>query len=824
MTQPPSEALPLDENAREAANHALFADLTPDERIDELAGFLQTKEMVAGHLAATMVELSREVNGNLKADALDHGSVLKPEIWKRYFDPAQPVLGIRRSGIPNGGLLATAAAQLREQGESICNVLLLPELAFGNEGHTTEYFAGRGIIMDARGNPYGGDLPKPVRIDAFPATGNEGAWDKSITTKYINPPAFERATWDKSIMQQRLAQTDIPHVSALVANVTAGDAELQATVLSLMNGGEAIVIKPTDASLGRGVMMIDPAHISPKAVIDQLKERQQTDPGAQYMLERWARSRPLTHSETGIPLDWNIRTYLAGGKHIGEYGRVGDLGYPVNISRGAKAENLDSVFDACKLTTEARRFVLEQLGIMYEQVADAFPEAGILGLDTIILPTLQPLLLEINGERAGGLSNIIKTNSGDMTSARNAIRNLHNYLFRQVLRPTEPPHKVDSAIRAQDLADALHFIDFDDTPEPMLKLVHALPHLSVDLPQNLRESIENFRKPYIFASHIERATSQDIQRDISVAAIEVQRRTNGNEPNIYEPINVWTNVDPTNVVRQRAGANLLRGLAEIPNRSKVLEATLQIPAQSAEDAKAMSRALFFSMLDRLGYNTIDLSTQTRTIFMEASTAFYKQAPETRCFPSMDRSKLFPGEIPLIDDMLTHITAFGYIARRDYAPLIEIITTLDMEKISDQVLLGHLEEYFNQYPAKPDEENYAHFLTLMATHNAPEAFGIIKGLPIERQSAAYEQVAQHYEQALIAAGISVDDIAYRPLLDTMLAATAATHSGKPEDAYPHISRLASLSILYQSDELEQIREQITYCVYAALDTNNTSAAE
>jgi len=371
-----------------------------------------------------------------------------------------------------------------------------------------------------------------------------------------------------------------------VADVPADDPVLQNTLVEAMMRGEAMVVKPTAESLGRGVIMIDPALISPQEAADRLAAMRQADPEGKYMLERWVRSYPMTHPDTGILLDWNLRGYLIDGQGVGEFARIGQHGSAINTSRGAMAKTLEKAFAMCGLTPEDLQLVRARLNDLYAQIRKAFPGAAVIGADVIINEELQPVLVELNGERSGGLSSMLRADYGaGFRRAHRAVRLLHDRLFPRQL----PPAQTDAAVRTEatpkEISDTLGWIEIGKAGVKALELANALAVIAShsELPPSGRE----FLRALSFMAEVEQPTSEEIRSKLHIATIEAKRRLmHGEAERAYEPFTQWLNVDPTDRARlQKSSAALLK-LLDIKNPAEFIEQTFLLPSQSPQPRRS----------------------------------------------------------------------------------------------------------------------------------------------------------------------------------------------------------------------------------------------
>jgi hypothetical protein len=802
-----------------------FEELSLEDQWRDLGNFLQDEEFVSGHLNDLTALAAFEVMlGTFGSE--ERGVGFQPvmaETWERCIDPGQPTIGLRGGTFTQqGALLAAAAQQLRSEGEAICNIVLLPEPGFADESYNESgYFTKRGVLVDATGAVYGGNFPELLRIDAISAKDQERMGDKKGAAVYLNEPGTETFFWDKVRMQERLAEADIPHTTALVTGVTADNPMLRNTLVEAMMRGESMVIKPTAESLGRGVIMIDPAMMTPQEAIDRLNAGRQADPTGQYMLERWVRSYPMTHPDTGIPLDWNLRGYLIDGQGIGEFARIGHHGSAINTSRGAIAKTLEKAFAMCGLTPEDLQLVRVRLTDLYAQIREAFPGAAIIGADIIITKELYPVLIELNGERSGGLSSMLRADYGaGFRRAHRAVRLLHDRLFPRQL----PPAQTDATVRVEatpkEISDALGWIEIGSAGTKGLQLANALA--VIESRSELPKSGKEFLRTLSFMSELERPTPEEIQDKLHIAVIEAKRRLmHGEAERAYEPFTQWLNVDPTDRARLQKSSTALLKLLGIKHPAKFVEQTFLLPAQSPQNAETLGRSLLLSLLLKTEAAADALSHNAVRQLSQAFAAFYVQDPADRQAPTVEQLTISAGEHGYVRLALQTLACFAAIGRGDPATLGIILQSHAQGSGRAELLIDPLEEYFTEHEPASDAERLSSFLVMVAYGKLADAYALQKQLAPEHQQWTREKLIAIFESEIVAdfteAEVPTDTVHRQSqtllemLLNTLEAVTAEHLDEKAAirainamdqhihgGSYPRLSDLQSMLMLHIED--------------------------
>ena len=217
------------------------------------------------------------------------------------------------------------------------------------------------------------------------------------------------------------------------------DQTVRQTITSYHRRGQPFVVKPAIGQQGRGVTMVDATLQDANTSLESLQRTHQS--GEEVLVQPWVQSYPLLDKNSGQRIDWNIRALVTAGRLCGAYARYGSWGGAVNMSRGADAVNINEAFEACGLSSSEQAAVHYKIDRVSRRIAKTCG-AGYIGLDIIINEQLDPVILEANGEKAGGLYNILKTEAeaDNIDAAITAIRAIDNQLFRQrrLWRPTIP--------------------------------------------------------------------------------------------------------------------------------------------------------------------------------------------------------------------------------------------------------------------------------------------------------------------------------------------------------------------------------------------------
>ncbi len=395
--------------------------------IEGLQQILQSPEVREEYIDGIASELNRELADVPGADHMFGTVASTPEL---SYDPDQPTLGIRyQTSLGGHALLAAAAHRLRADGERICNVVIMPDLPFSTEYATRKgYFTQDGVVAIS---PYGVRacaFDPPVQVDALPSTQLSDPQAIRRHVKFVNDPASELLLNDKRRANDLLNRSGIPHASALIPSIKSTSPKLLSFLEQTHRAQVPVVVKPALGERGDGVLMIDPSQQS----ADEMRARVQKTYVTEntLLVEPWLQSRPLYHPQTGIRQDWNIRAVVMGGRLAGAYARVAPYGAPINIAKGAQAESLEHVLDRCEVSPAGRKLLKRRLETLSKSLYDAVP-ANCMGIDVIVSDDLQPHIIELNGERSGGLNNSMTASRElpDWDVAISAVRNLHQALF-----------------------------------------------------------------------------------------------------------------------------------------------------------------------------------------------------------------------------------------------------------------------------------------------------------------------------------------------------------------------------------------------------------
>ena len=775
-------------------------ELSPTERLELFGDYFQETTTVGLHLETMGEYTAAEIARHMAPP--NETKPITPQIFANAIDFSKPTLGLRFSTVAGAGLLAVAAQQLRAKGEDICNVVILPHTAFSNEGMSKgTYYSRRGLVCTTYGEIYAGDFPKPVRIDAQPAHSNKNIWD-AFNGTFINDPRLEGALDDKTLVRQRLAEHGIRLPRTHIADAAGDDLQLYHTIAAEMSEGKAVVAKPISESLGRGVIMADPARDSVTSILDKLEAQHHSSPDWRYTLEEWVKSYPLSHEVTHVPLDWNIRSYLASGTTVGSYARVDIWGNAVNISRGAVPKSIEAVLAQCGLARAEQYAVLADLDELNDKIANIFPAARILGPDTIIPKNLKPTVIEVNGERSGGTPNIVAT-QGSIAPAQTAIRGLHYSLFSTWSAPrTRRPRKLDSLVTAENLLDGVQLLNIGTCPETTLKLIYALPTICEHLPQPLQDQAKEYQKPFsYFIDPDKQASEEDAARNFVIAVVETQRRLHDGEHGAFAPINAWVNSDPDDISRQRRGAEGVMQSLQIDQPKTMLEATLYMPAQTDENAKALSRALLFSLLASEGREINMLRKETIASLLDAGTKFYTQSPENRKFDWAPGAQPIDAETKVVQNMLAHVDLFSALARDDYQTIMGIVVTQLKAPDPHIELFVCLSEYFESFSNLSEQHAFIYCMSELISGELGTAYRIKKTLPPDLQQHAQKQITTYCEDIITETGLTPDDPRHKTTIQRLLTIAELIADEKPQLAEEQLTKIYAEIFEYLTHRLD-----------------------
>lgn len=587
-----------------------YATETPEQgqtrAFSSIAERLQDPEIVSGHLQKLG---SFAVNGAF-------GEELRPldaTAWQELIDPKQPTLGLRLHFI-NEVALCRAAQQLRAQGEPAPNIVMLPEKVFAKEWESKRaYYAQRGILVDKDGVLYRGEFPEPLQIHASQASETPIFHPRRFSKKifHFNPGGTETLLEDKELTSKLLDQLELPHSRLLVPPTNAGSFDVE----SLFAIGKDFVIKPRHGQQGIGVRLVDHQNDTPADISRYIKEGYAED--TELIAEEWVHGTPFAHPESGAELDWNLRAIVMGDTYVGSYVRAGLKGSPINLACGAEAYSLEEAYDNCGLDDNQRALVANRVKELCEATRQI--GAGVMGLDIIIDTNLQPHIIEINGEKSGGLENVMLAGKDeiDWRPAHAAVRGLMRFVSRQgPIRHLRHKGRASLALSTREILDGVQYAQSNtakgqellDFTLEKLRDPYGFPEKSQEAIRRFIESQENGLRTEIPADYMR------IRDEMSKLLENEDRQA------LYELFNKAVAHDPTNITRLEAFASFIsENDEETISRYCLLELEQET---NPEKAQAIATMKYCSLLNLTELDSMLVSHETRRQVINALTTYY----------------------------------------------------------------------------------------------------------------------------------------------------------------------------------------------------------
>ena len=336
--------------------------------------------------------------------------------FDELIDPSMQTIALSMDGMPYAGLIASAVQYRRAMGLQSPNVVIVnptydPKcllFAQGDDGAAT-LFANRGMIIDSQAQVWEGTFPEPMPLSLISIP--QSLEQLRLFLEGRNIPLLEEGfaaliANDKSLL---------PHISEMV------ECQIPASQVFRLDGfidtdsrvikdimqyaeqfADGFVVKPVDSSQGTNVHLFERNDL--KSDRDQISAAL-----ASIQLEHpivLVQERINCFPTANAQIDWNVRILVSKFGVFGAEIRLGDMGKAVNKCQGAAIMSVNEfirTFDPSEgvEVSNAMR-LLEHQSV---KVACAL-DAHCLGLDWIINSSATPYLIEINGERSGGLGSL----------------------------------------------------------------------------------------------------------------------------------------------------------------------------------------------------------------------------------------------------------------------------------------------------------------------------------------------------------------------------------------------------------------------------------
>lgn len=626
--------------------------------LQALSAFLRQPEVVGLHLhelAVTACHSLAHILPSTEIITTTATETLSDAAWSQCIDPAQPTIGLRFTAFGKTVTpLVVAAQKLRRQAEAVCNVIILPELAFAQEGATKQaYFAERGLLINADGHIYGGNFPYPLQIDAthLYASGTVPQAEPSVI-RFFNEQAEDALINDKLAAQTVLSQAGVPIAKALLEETTVDDAAFRSQLEQCFKDGQAIVIKPLRDSQGHGVIMLDPRTTTLRAAEEHIGAVHGS--GRKVRVEQWISSYPLRHAGSGVRLDWNIRSLLVGSGAVGAYARIGTFGTPINYTRGAQPAAIAAVLQQCGLDEQAQAVVTQRLEAVYQRSSTALP--GIIkGLDIIIDENLHPVVIEPNGEASGGLLNSMQhSGSGDWVHdwqpAFNMVRHLHTALFDGDMPAKRQPDAYASTLDPHALLAGMVFFEASSlAPESSGRyatlLAAALPHMP-PLEGRLNNALLESLKAQVAEAKQKGEMTEELA-ELYALKLEpqwveaFQAFEQGNLDMAFAIIAGEYRADPLDTTVQKKVATHASVLLSDDN--SFLLVAHSYCSETMQGSEVLAKTLYYELLLAAGCDDLGISLQSRQHILDQLEIYFQQPMAARQFPTLDTMPLSPDE-------------------------------------------------------------------------------------------------------------------------------------------------------------------------------------
>jgi hypothetical protein len=379
---------------------------------------------------------------------------LTTEEFRQIVRPDLPTVGVPLSNFFNDFLLlAAATGQLRESGIQAANVAFLSPFEL-NDTTIRRYSNGEsrlsarsGVIVAPNGNWHHGQFHEPIEISMLADTfGTRDSFTPLLDRHGIatlNPFPAVQSLKSKHATRKILHEIGIgAPEGVLLPKEILSNTEVKAIfekVHELLRNSEAteFVLKPDSSSCGIGVGF----HIgrNPLEIVDRiLRKTLRTD--SDWVLEERIHSFPM-HNRFGQRRDWNLRVLGSTDGIIDIESRDHLWGRAVNKYQGARIRELvdtinaldrenrptfSEVFDATQNVTER---ICSALGVEF------------VGVDEVWTPNRQPIILEVNAGRAGGLGTLFKLRDNDSDRLRGP-RKMIQHLTRKLSEVPPPSGKI----------------------------------------------------------------------------------------------------------------------------------------------------------------------------------------------------------------------------------------------------------------------------------------------------------------------------------------------------------------------------------------------
>lgn len=538
---------------------------------------------------------------------------LGDEAWERLIDHEQPTIGFRYHTQCEIAF-SRASQKLRRSGEDTPNAVLLAwPRAFAKEREGSRgYSAERGMLVDDEGVIYFGNFPEPLQIHAAQSSATPLVYERRFGKKlhHFNDYKIERLLEDKSATAQLLDKLSLPHATVL-AEATAADLD----VAGLFEAKEPFVIKPCEGERGFGVRIVHPD----TDTADDIKRYVETGYPADMNLvaERLLTSVPFKHPDSGASLDWNLRAIVMGDAYVGAYARAGLRGSPINLATGAEAYSLEEAFDNCGFDNEQRALVTQRVTALCEATKQT--GAGMMGLDIIIDENLQPSLIEINGEKSGGLENIMLAGKEtiDWEPGYAAVRGMARFIKAKGRISSNQTGKRNSFRLTIDeiLASADWAGNHKELGDEIMEFTkNQLSHYYL-LPDTSRKAAMKFLDEQSGKPTEETESNYFVIRSQMEKLLEEEKRDE-----LYALFNKAVAHNPNDIPRIEAFASFIcENDQETIARYSLME--LQQEA-NPENAKALSTMKYYVLLSLTERDVMAVSHETRQLITDALAAFY----------------------------------------------------------------------------------------------------------------------------------------------------------------------------------------------------------
>jgi glutathione synthase/RimK-type ligase-like ATP-grasp enzyme len=760
-----------------------------DQHLSAIYDILQQPPQVAEHLSLLDMYTGQPPGAEPLKPVTD-------DILRELIDPQQPTIGLRLPISNNyGKALAIASQQLRLVGEPACNIILLPELAYGQEAYDdTHYAVQRGTVVDYTGQTYGGDFPQPVTIDVLTSWDNPAVHDAGVVA-FLNTPWQEAQFDDKLATKIRLQEGGIPTPVLLASDVSPDDPVFQRFITQRMEAGQGSVIKPVDGSLGRGILIADPARLSVEAILTALRSARFAD--SRLFVEEQIIG-PEARTQAGSRLDWNVRQLITGGLPIGAYARVGAYGEAINASRGAVARAIPHILRSTSTSPEQRTGFMRQLDDIGHRIGQIFGEAAYMGADMQPDQTLQAYVLEVNGERAGGLANIIKTSPDEPADSHaQAMARALRASFEGTQRPRAVCMPSADPITQESILQGIHFLRSDQLEATAAVAGHLRPILD-ELPSDQRAQAVEY-----LAGRFDEPDNGAIEHSIWAARQEAIRLLAAGSSHALEPFNRYADYDLTDLKRQADSARMLLSTLGV-DRTLFIHHVVTMPAiDSTADARAYGRALALSISAAAQRDMRSMSIDAFHHFHAICTQYLQQPVASRRFPEVETYPAgSPSERAYIAGAFQYMHTLEMLIRDTDEVQEQLVQELDLSELtapSGFAVAAHQALVSLPETARDSAEHYALFLSCLAMHGPIQAHAALSFLEENQAEQGWHMLLQRCAQYCRHAGVAADSPEeYRlsvllrstfqdiSVADNAAQATAAYQQLQRElDAYPHL---------------------------------------